>query len=589
MIRHTGIVEDLRLDECGLTLPRHGPVGLRAVRAGPTTSRRSPSRVDLDRTCASIAAMCGDRDAEAYRAFVTDWGARNEAVFAAFQDVPTAGRLGRHLWGAGKATDVGGLEMSRQFLQPADQLLDEHFADERLKTALAWLGAQSGPADARGRHRRPGRLERADAPHAAGPRRRRLRRADRRAGRAAAPARRHGRGSATARRDHPRPATGSPASRTDVRRAHRRPARSSPAATCSRPSSCSATRRCCARATTAVRVGNGIGMVVRLGTNDLPRYPSAAARRRRTPPCSCSRRAAPTCAPAHGEFVAGRTPTEPAVLLMTFSRDRPDDRAARASTTSRAWAQWHPYELSTGEQLGRHRATARRTRSWRRSRRPRPASPSTIEHVHVQTPLDLERELGLRRGNVMHVEMGLDSMFAYRPLPELAGYRTPVRGLFLTGASTHPGGGVFGASGRTAARVVDAASGGGGDEHRSAYGVRSRRRQPLGCGRRPALAARRAPRSALQIAYPLVDGAWLHRVTIATSWCSSPRPACCTRWCTAASAGRSGCVVVTAGGGLRGGGGRGAHRAAVRRLLLRRHARPRGARRARWSCRWPGR
>jgi phytoene dehydrogenase-like protein len=45
-------------------------------------------------------------------------------------------------------------------------------------------------------------------------------------------------------------------------------------------------------------------------------------------------------------------------------------------------------------------------------------------------------------------------MFAYRPLPELAGYRTPVGGLYLTGASTHPGGGVFGASGRTAARVL---------------------------------------------------------------------------------------------------------------------------------------
>jgi phytoene dehydrogenase-like protein len=54
----------------------------------------------------------------------------------------------------------------------------------------------------------------------------------------------------------------------------------------------------------------------------------------------------------------------------------------------------------------------------------------------------------------MHVEMGLDSMFLYRPLPELAGYRTPVRGLYLTGASTHPGGGVFGASGRSTARVV---------------------------------------------------------------------------------------------------------------------------------------
>jgi phytoene dehydrogenase-like protein len=72
----------------------------------------------------------------------------------------------------------------------------------------------------------------------------------------------------------------------------------------------------------------------------------------------------------------------------------------------------------------------------------------------VQTPLDLERELGLLRGNVMHVEMGLGSMFSARPLPELSGYRTPVDGLYLTGASTHPGGGVFGVSGRSAAGVL---------------------------------------------------------------------------------------------------------------------------------------
>jgi len=83
-----------------------------------------------------------------------------------------------------------------------------------------------------------------------------------------------------------------------------------------------------------------------------------------------------------------------------------------------------------------------------------PGFGATIEHTHVQTPLDIERELGLLRGNVMHVEMGLDAMFATRPLPEMSGYRTPVPGLYLTGASTHPGGGVFGASGRSAARVL---------------------------------------------------------------------------------------------------------------------------------------
>ena len=54
----------------------------------------------------------------------------------------------------------------------------------------------------------------------------------------------------------------------------------------------------------------------------------------------------------------------------------------------------------------------------------------------------------------MHLEMSLDQMFAFRPLPELADYKTPIAGLFLTGASTHPGGGVFGASGVSAARVV---------------------------------------------------------------------------------------------------------------------------------------
>ena len=55
----------------------------------------------------------------------------------------------------------------------------------------------------------------------------------------------------------------------------------------------------------------------------------------------------------------------------------------------------------------------------------------------------------------MHVEMGLASMFAFRPTPALSGYRVPgLPGLYLAGASTHPGGGVSGNSGRTSARVL---------------------------------------------------------------------------------------------------------------------------------------
>ncbi|MGO4616505.1 NAD(P)-binding protein [Nocardia sp. 2YAB30] len=81
-----------------------------------------------------------------------------------------------------------------------------------------------------------------------------------------------------------------------------------------------------------------------------------------------------------------------------------------------------------------------------------PGFADSVLHRHVQTPVDLERELGLIGGNVMHVEMSLDQMMLWRPLPELSGQRVPgAPGLYPTGASTHPGGGVSGASGRTAA------------------------------------------------------------------------------------------------------------------------------------------
>ena len=75
--------------------------------------------------------------------------------------------------------------------------------------------------------------------------------------------------------------------------------------------------------------------------------------------------------------------------------------------------------------------------------------------MYVQTPVLLERELSLPRSNVMHVEMGLASMFSLRPTPALSGQRVPgLAALYLAGASTHPGGGVSGNSGRTAARLV---------------------------------------------------------------------------------------------------------------------------------------
>ena len=70
------------------------------------------------------------------------------------------------------------------------------------------------------------------------------------------------------------------------------------------------------------------------------------------------------------------------------------------------------------------------------------------------TPLDLEREFGLVGGDIMHGALGLDQLYATRPVLGAANYRMPVAGLYLCGAGAHPGGGVTGLPGRNAAREI---------------------------------------------------------------------------------------------------------------------------------------
>ena len=72
----------------------------------------------------------------------------------------------------------------------------------------------------------------------------------------------------------------------------------------------------------------------------------------------------------------------------------------------------------------------------------------------VLSPLDLERTFALTGGNIFQGAMTLNQLFFLRPVVGWAGYRTPVRGLYLCGAAAHPGGGVLGAPGYNAARVI---------------------------------------------------------------------------------------------------------------------------------------
>jgi phytoene dehydrogenase-like protein len=70
------------------------------------------------------------------------------------------------------------------------------------------------------------------------------------------------------------------------------------------------------------------------------------------------------------------------------------------------------------------------------------------------TPRDLEERVGLTDGNIRHLDIVPSQLLANRPMPGWASYRTPVGGLYLCGAGTHPGGEVTGAPGHNAAQTV---------------------------------------------------------------------------------------------------------------------------------------
>lgn len=83
-----------------------------------------------------------------------------------------------------------------------------------------------------------------------------------------------------------------------------------------------------------------------------------------------------------------------------------------------------------------------------------PGFKASVLGRQVLSPLDLEREFGLVGGDIFHGALSLNQLFSARPMLGQAGYRGALPGLYLCGSGTHPGGGVTGAPGHNAARVV---------------------------------------------------------------------------------------------------------------------------------------
>jgi phytoene dehydrogenase-like protein len=151
---------------------------------------------------------------------------------------------------------------------------------------------------------------------------------------------------------------------------------------------------------------------------------------------------------AYDDAKYGRPSSEP-VLEMTLPTSVDRTFAPDGKHIMSIFVQYAPYKLAAGSWDNEKEKFA--DRCVEQIARYAPNFPASIEHRQVLSPLDLERTYGLTGGNIMQGAMVPHQLFALRPIAGWADHRTPINGLYLCGAASHPGGGVMGACGMNAA------------------------------------------------------------------------------------------------------------------------------------------
>ncbi len=452
LIRLTPILDELGLDRFGLEYLELDPLFFAPFPDGDAVFIYR----DVDRTCDHLETLFPGQGA-AYRRFIDDWSGFAETMRAMFLTSPHPFQIGKTVF-QGEGTPLGWQTELRRILRPYGEVVKEYFDEPKLQTMLAWMAAQSGPPPTEpmtgpfvlwhplyheGGIARPrggsGMLTQA------------LRRHEEAHGgevHTEAPVEailvENGRGSAQATgvRVNGQAYT----ARAVLSGAHALETLSRLLPERHRP-----------EGVEAMRVGNGFGAILRLALDASVRYAAHPGDDARIALQLVCRDMAQLRA-AYGDYMKGHPAEDPPIVGMSFSAVD-DTLAPEGGEVLWLWGQYYPYELAEAVEGGGAAA-------WDRIERRvadrlldtfEKVAPGTREKVVgelFQHPLWLERHLGLFRGNVMHLEMSLDQMFAMRPMAGLAEYRAHLGGLYLTGASTHPGGGIMGASGRNAARVV---------------------------------------------------------------------------------------------------------------------------------------
>jgi phytoene dehydrogenase-like protein len=154
---------------------------------------------------------------------------------------------------------------------------------------------------------------------------------------------------------------------------------------------------------------------------------------------------------AYDDAKYGEPSREP-ILELTMASAVDDTLAPPGKHLVSIFVQHAPYKLASGTWDERKESFA--DRCIEVLARYAPNVPAAIEHRQVLSPLDLERTFGLTGGNIMQGSMGLNQLYCFRPVAGWADHRTPIRGLYLCGAASHPGGGVMGACGKNAAEEI---------------------------------------------------------------------------------------------------------------------------------------
>lgn len=163
---------------------------------------------------------------------------------------------------------------------------------------------------------------------------------------------------------------------------------------------------------------------------------------------------------AHTDPNIGRIPLEDPSMYVVVPSLRDPSLAPEGKHT--LWIEYFvPYQIAGAEGIGLHgtgwteelkHQVADRVLDKLAEYAPN-VKQATIAR-HIESPPELEQRIGVSKGNYYHLDMTFDQMMFFRPLPELANYKTPIEGLFLTGAGTHPGGSISGMPGRNCARVI---------------------------------------------------------------------------------------------------------------------------------------